>query len=130
MNIIDHIGKASGIDAAIYANTDAGTAQKVISLARYLLATDGQSLPGIAAWQYNHPLPYREGISEEVYHRLFNEVGFNESLQQNYFKNRGEALNSGAGIAYDSTTFSTDSENQLEARYGFYKAGDGLKTVK
>jgi transposase len=130
MNIIDHIGKASGIDAAIYANTDAGTAQKIISLARYLLATDGQSLPGIATWQYNHPLPYSEGISEEVYHRLFKEVGLNESLQQNYFKNRCEALNDGAGIAYDSTTFSTYSENQLEARYGFNKAGDGLKTVK
>jgi transposase len=130
MNIIDHIGTSSGIDAAIYANADSGTAQKIISLARYLFATDGQSLPGIATWQYNHPLPYGEGISEEVYHRLFNEVGLNESLQQNYFKNRCAALNSGSGIAYDSTSFSTYSENQLEARYGFNKAGDGLKTVK
>ena len=57
MNIIDHIGKASGIDDAIYANTDAGAAEKIISLARYLLATNGQSLPGILTWQYNHPLP-------------------------------------------------------------------------
>lgn len=130
MNIIDHIGTSSGIDAAIYANTDSGTAQKIISLARYLFATDGQSLLGIATWQYNHPLPYGEGISEEIYHRLFNELGLNESLQQNYFKNRCATLNSGSGIAYDSTTFSTYSENQLEARYGFNKAGDGLKTVK
>ncbi|GAU79996.1 transposase [Fusibacter sp. 3D3] len=130
MNIIDHIGKASGIDATLYANTDIGTAQKIISLARYLLASDGQSLPGIATWQYNHPLPYREGISEEVYHRLFKDVGLNESLQQNFFKGRCDELNGGAGIAYDSTTFSTYSENQLEARYGFNKANDGLKTVK
>lgn len=49
MDIIDHIGKASGIDEAIYANTDLGTAQKLLSLARYLLATDSQSLPGITA---------------------------------------------------------------------------------
>lgn len=47
MNIIDHIGKVSGIDDAIYTSTDVGTAQKIISLARYLLATDGQSLPGM-----------------------------------------------------------------------------------
>jgi transposase len=130
MNIIDHIGKVSGIDDAIYTSTDVGTAQKIISLARYLLATDGQSLPGIATWQYNHPLPYREGISEEVYHRLFKEVGLDESLQQNFFKNRCNVLKGGASIAYDSTTFSTYSENQLEARYGFNKAGDGLKSVK
>ena len=130
MNIIDHIGKASGIDDALYASTDVGTAQKIISLARYLLATNGQSLPGIATWQYNHPLPYKEGISEEVYHRMFKEVGLDESLQQSFFKSRCDVLNGGAGIAYDSTTFSTYSENQLEARYGFNKANDGLKTVK
>jgi len=47
MKIIDHIGKISGIDDAIYALADIGSAQKIISLARYLLATNGQSLPGI-----------------------------------------------------------------------------------
>lgn len=130
MKIIEHIGKVSGIDDAIYANTDLGSAQKIISVARYLLATDGQSLPGIATWQYNHPLPYTEGLSEEVYHRLFKEVGLDESLQQNFFKSRCDVLNGSAGIAYDSTTVSTYSENQLEARYGFNKSGDGLKVVK
>ena len=47
MDIISHIGTISGIDDAIYDNTDTGTAQKILSLARYLLATNGQSLPGI-----------------------------------------------------------------------------------
>jgi len=130
MNIIDHIGKVSGIDAAIYANTDVGTAQKVISLARYLLATNGQSLPGIHTWQYNHPLPYAEGITEDIYHNLFRNVGFDETLQQNYFLSRCSELNDGVAIAYDSTTISTYSENQTEARYGFNKSGDGLKSIK
>ena len=40
MEIIDHIGAASGIDDGIYDNTDIGTAQKIISIARYLLATN------------------------------------------------------------------------------------------
>ena len=35
MDIIDHIGKVSGIDEAIYENADRGTAQKILSLARY-----------------------------------------------------------------------------------------------
>jgi len=130
MNIIDHIGKVSGIDEAIYKNTDSGTAQKIISVARYLLATNGQSLPGILTWQYNHPLPYAEGISEDIYHNLFRSVGLDETMQQNFFLSRCAELGDGDAIAYDSTTVSTYSENQVEARYGFNKSGDGLKTIK
>jgi hypothetical protein len=130
MGIIDHIGKASGIDDALYAATDTGTAQKAISLARYLLATGGASLPGILTWQYNHPLPYEEGLSEDIYHELFHSIGLDETLQQNFFLSRCARLGDGSAIAYDSTTLPTYSENQLEARYGFNKGGDGLKTIK
>jgi hypothetical protein len=130
MKIIEHIGIVSGIDDALYAITDIGTAQKIISVARYLLATNGQSLPGILTWQYSHPIPYLDGISENVYHDLFNDVGTNESLQQNFFASRCTTLGDTATIAYDSTTFSTYSENQIEARYGYNKVGDSLKVIK
>ena len=88
MDIVDHIGKASGIDDAIYAATDQGTAQKIISLARYLLATNGQSFPGITTWQFTHPLPYEDGLSEDIYHDLFETVGRDESLIQSFFESR------------------------------------------
>ncbi len=130
MDIIDHIGKCSGIDDAIYASTDTGTAQKIISLARYLLATNGQTLPGIQTWQYNHPLPYEDGITEDVYHDLFVQVGMDEALQQSFFKCRADSMSDSDALAYDSTTISTYSANQNEARYGFNKAHDGLKTIK
>jgi transposase len=130
MELIDHIGAASGIDSGIYGNTDIGTAQKILSIARYLLATDGHSLPGILAWQFNHPLPYEDGISEDVYHDLFARVGRDESLQQGFFAHRCESVKERAVLAYDSTTISTYSENQIEARYGYNKAEDGLKTIK
>ena len=68
MEIIDHIGSVSGIDDGIYGSTDIGSAQKIISIARYLLATNGQSLPGILTWQFNHPIPYEDGITEDIYH--------------------------------------------------------------
>lgn len=42
MEIFGHIGNVSGLDDAIYSNTDIGTAQKILSLAKYLLATNGQ----------------------------------------------------------------------------------------
>lgn len=130
MDIIQHIGTVSGIDDAIYASTDLGTAQKIISLSRYLLATNGQTFPGIQTWQFNHPLPYAEGISEDVYHDLFVNIGFDESLQQNFFHERCQKLGEHDAIAYDSSTISTYSEQQNEARYGYNKAKDGLKTIK
>jgi transposase len=130
MDIIDHIGSVSGIDDAVYASADKGTAQKIISLARYLLATNGQSLPGILPWQYNHPLPYEDGITEDIYHNLFVSVGRDESLQQKFFKQRCDILSSKDALAYDSSTISTYSDNQNDARYGFNKAQDGLKTIK
>jgi hypothetical protein len=80
MELIDHIGSASGIDDGLYGNTDLGTARKIISIARYLLATNGQSLPGILTWQFNHQLPYEDGMTEDVYHDLFARVGRDESL--------------------------------------------------
>lgn len=130
MDIIDHIGSSSGIDAAIYNSTDTGTAQKLLSLARYLLATNGQSLPGITAWQYNHPLPYEYGFSEDVYHDLFEQVGRDESLMQNFFASRLSDADGTPLLAYDSTTISTYSGQIEEARYGFNKSKDGLETVK
>ena len=130
MDIISHIGAVSGIDSAIYGATDLGTAQKIISLARYLLATGGQTLPGILTWQFSHPLPYEHGLSEGIYHELFARIGREESLVQNFFASRVRDLSEKDAIAYDSTTISTWSEGQIEARYGFNKAGDGLRTIK
>jgi hypothetical protein len=130
MEIISHIGKSSGIDEGIYSNTDIGTAQKIISIARYLLATNGQTLPGILTWQFNHAIPYEEGITEDIYHDLFAQVGRDESLQQNYFASRAAEIKDRAVLAYDSTPISTYSDNQVEARYGFNKTGDGLKIIK
>lgn len=130
MEIIERIGVASGIDEGIYSNTDIGTAQKILSLARYLLANNGQTLPGILTWQFTHALPYEEGITEDSYHDLFVCVGRDETLQQNFFASRCATIKDRAVLAYDSTTISTYSENQIDARYGYNKSGDGLKTIK
>ena len=130
MDIIAHIGDVSGIDSAVYAAADLGTAQKIISLARYLLATGGQTLPGILTWQFSHPLPYVHGLTEGIYHELFARVGRDEGLVQNFFASRVHGLSEKDAVAYDSTTISTWSEGQIEARHGFNKAGDGLRTIK
>lgn len=130
MKIIDHIGKMSGADNAVYSATDEGTAQKIISIARYLLATEGSTLPGISTWQITHPVPYVYNISEDVYHDLFQQIGMNASIPYNFFYHNVESLPSNDVIAFDSTTISTYSNILASARYGYNKDGDGLKTVK
>lgn len=84
IDIISQIGKTSGIDAAVYGSTDQRTAQKILSLARYLLAPNGQILPRNTVWQYTHPLPYEDGMSEDIYHKLFSEVWRDEALMQSF----------------------------------------------
>ena len=52
------------------------------------------------------------------------------TLTEKFFASRVRDLSEKDAIAYDSTTISTWSEGRIEARYGFNKAGDGLRTIK
>ena len=85
MDFISYIGKASGIDGAIYTSMDQRAAQQILSLARYLLSTNGQSFPSITAWQFTQPIPFEDGLSEDLYHDLFETIGRDESLIQSFF---------------------------------------------
>ncbi|MCI9358382.1 MAG: transposase [Lachnospiraceae bacterium] len=129
-DILDHVGKVSGIDHALFSSTDYGTALKIISIARFLAASSGDSLPHIQTWQLTHPIPYEEGITEDIYYTLCRDVGKDETLRQSFFQERCRQLGSHPLTAFDSTTQSTYSGNQIDARYGFNKDKDGLKTIK
>ncbi|MCL1913103.1 MAG: hypothetical protein FWG10_04320 [Eubacteriaceae bacterium] len=69
-DILGHAGSASGIDEALLASTDNGTALKIMSIARFLVATGGGSLPHIETWQLTHPIPCAEGITEDICYEL------------------------------------------------------------
>ena len=129
-NILDYIGKKSQIDQNLYDIADIGDARKIISIARYLVSTGGHTLPAIEEWQLNHKLPYEDGITQKVYGELFEKIGFNTNLVQNYFKKRVNYCNTELIIAYDSSTLSTYSTNQEYARYGYNKEGLNLPTIK
>lgn len=70
-DILDWIGKASGIDNDLSLAFSDGEATKITSIARYWLATNGNTLPRIESWQIMHKLPYTQGISKDVYSDLF-----------------------------------------------------------
>ncbi|WP_320042999.1 transposase [uncultured Desulfobacter sp.] len=129
-DILEWVGKASGIDDDVYASFSEGDAAKILSIARYWIGSGGNTLPRLESWQVMHPLPYHEGITEDVYGNLFKNVGRNEEGVQRYFSARAEHLGKSPVVAFDSTTISTYSENQSEARQGFNKAQDGLNTIK
>ena len=128
--ILDFVGKQSGIDTCILRSLPQAEALKAISLARYLAACDRKTLPGIETWQLNHQIPYLEPLTERVYGTLFEQLGRNESWIQNYFRHIASTLEKEPALALDSTTFSTYSTNLMEARYGFNKDADGLPTIK
>ena len=128
--ILDFVGKQSGIDPCILRSLPQAEALKAISLARYLAACDRKTLPGIETWQLNHQIPYLEPLTERVYGTLFEQLGRNESWIQNYFRHIASTLEKEPALALDSTTFSTYSTNLKEARYGFNKDADGLPTIK
>ena len=128
--ILDFVGKQSGIDTCILRSLPQAEALKAISLARYLAACDRKTLPGIETWQLNHQIPYLEPLTERVYGTLFEQLGRNESWIQNYFRHIASTLEKEPALALASTTFSTYSTNLKEARYGFNKDADGLPTIK
>lgn len=128
--ILDFVGKQSGIDTCILRSLPQAEALKAISLARYLAACDRKTLPGIETWQLNHQIPYLEPLTERVYGTLFEQLGRNESWIQNYFRHIASTLEKEPALALDSTTFSTYSTNLKEARYAFNKDADGLPTIK
>jgi len=128
--ILSHVGRVSGIDKAVQRAMDRGDALKAVSIARYIVATDGGSLPEIEEWQLRHELPYRDGISEDVYHRLFEDLGCNETARQKLFIALNEGSEANDGIFYDSTTVSTYSKNIDGSRIGFNKDKDGLPVIR
>lgn len=129
-DILEWVGRASGIDLDVRSSFSEGDATKILSIARYWIGTGGNTLPRMESWQVMHDLPYREAITEDIYGELFKSVGCNEGGVQNYFSCRAARLDKSPVLAFDSTTISTYSENQSEARRGFNKDGDGLNTIK
>ena len=128
--ILDAIAKKCGIEEDIDDLLDTGSAQKLISCARFLTCTDGECLSHIETWQLTHPIPYAEGLSKDICHRLTAELCTDETFRQGLFAKRilrqeGEILI----VAFDASAVSTYSENQTDARYRFNKDKDGLKTM-
>ncbi len=129
--LCDFIGKKSGIDQDLFdVFSDVGMSQKAISIARFWLCTGGHSLPFIQEWQLNHKLPYKDGITEDIYHKLFEDIGLDFKTVQKYFKKRIEWCDCALLVACDSSPISTYSVNIGYATFGYdHDNGDNLPQI-
>lgn len=142
LDILDFVGKTTGIDSDLRtAITSAESDEpyvaelavnRILSLVRYWIGTDGSPVNGVEEWQKLHILP--EDLSEYICHELFDYTGSTEQLVQMYGRLRAARLGSCDCVAFDSTTRSTYSlyTNHPEARLnpGMNKAHDGLACKK
>ena len=124
IDILTMVGKHSGLDAAVRAAyPDGGIADKILSIAQYLVATGGDTIHNIDVWQYDHDLPYEFGMSEDVCYDLFESLGYDSTGEQRLF----ERLSAIGGpdqqvMAFDSTTVSTYADGlKPMARQGYNK---------
>lgn len=130
MDILEWIGRESGIDDDLLNSTDQGTAQKIISIARFWMANPDKAIRRIEEWQISHVLPYAEGLSEDICYALMKMLGQDISISQSYFRRRASHAVSRASVAVDSTTFSSYSEFLNDVRFGYNKDNNGLASVK
>ena len=142
LEILSFVGKTTGIDSDLSAAVSSAecnepraaelTVQRLLSLVRYWIGTDGSPVNGVGDWQKLHILPAE--LSEYTCHELFEYAGSTEHLVQMYGKLRSARLGSCDCVAFDSTTRSTYSlyTNHPEARFnpGMNKSHDGLACKK
>ena len=134
MSLLEWIGDVTGIDSdlkKVMPEAKYGPlAERISSIARFWVATGGDTLPDMYAWQVKHGIAPENMISESVYHDVFELLGTNENIIQNYFRLRASRMDSKDSVAYDSTTISTYSDSLTQARFGYNKEHDGLPTIK
>lgn len=88
MSLLDWAGETSGIDADLRAVFPSEMALRVVSIARFRLASEGASLSRLEAWGVTHPLPSPEPLTEEDCEALFDAVGRSEAAMDLFFRLR------------------------------------------
>ncbi len=121
-SLLSWVGRDSGIDddlrAAMPEETYGPLASRIIALARFWVATDGDTLPNLETWQLKHGITDENALTEGLCRRIFDLIGQDESIVQHCFRLRAGHINvMGGAAAYDSTTISTYSSNQGQARF-------------
>lgn len=126
LDIIAHVADKSGVSKQVLKAVpdDIGLRQKMLTLAWYGFASDGDTWPGIVNWstRYAGLLPYRDTpVSQDMYHDVFAYLGAHEEIKQTIFMIRAESMGKGELLALDSTTVWTESKQLISGRSAPHK---------
>lgn len=126
LDIIAHVAEKSDVARQVLKAVpdDIGLRQKMLTLAWYGFASDGDTWPGVTSWstRYSGLLPYRDTpISQDMYHDIFAYLGVHEQIKQTIFMIRAESMGKGELLALDSTTVWTDSKQLNSGRSAPHK---------
>ena len=112
MDMLEFVGKTTGIDRAVCNALSSSHAAKLLTIARFWASTH-DTLPHLEKWQIMHETPYPEGISEDCYYHFFQDLGRDEASRQRLFAALAALAGNSPTLAFDTTTISTYSENQV-----------------
>ena len=120
-DILEWVGKASGIDDDVHSSFSEGDAAKILSIARYWIGSGGNTLPRLEGWLVMHSLPYSAAITEDVYSDLLgpgedmNRIRIPENITAGLSPSVAAKLNE---LTKGGTCRKCASENCLSASHG------------
>lgn len=115
LDIIAHVAEKSDVTRQVMEAVpdDIDLRQKMLTLAWYGFASDGDTWPDIVSWsaRYAGLLPYRETpISQDLYHDVFVYLGAHEEIKQTIFMIRAKSMGEGELLALNAATNRTESK--------------------
>ena len=128
ISIIQHLSSISGVtdEVKIATGKDRGSAEKLLTLAWYPFATEGQTWTRAENWTQAHlqELPYSYGpITESIYQSFFYYIGQHEEIKWAIFIQRARRMGDGELLALDSTLIVCENSSVKDAKTTKNKAG-------
>ncbi len=131
-DILNWIGKESGIAADLRNCFSQAEAQKVDSIAQYWLVTDGDTIPHLESWQLTHALPYPHGLTEDLCSRLFNDLAlkYASSIQSLFSERAARCATNRPIIALDTSFVHAYTKSQDEFAVGLSNESGKQSSLK
>ncbi len=123
--LLERLGKESGIDLDLLAFLSGPDARKAISLARFWLVTEGAALSGMDFWQKMHP-SCASPVTEEETVELFETLGGSGSGVWEYFSARARELRSDDCLILETSVTACHPGHLPDVREGFDGETSGL----
>ncbi len=123
--LLDWACSESGLADALSAAYDKTTADKILTVAHFMVQTGG-SASAIEDWLLEHDAPYREGLSADSCYELFEQLGQDDTGMQNLFRKLSILIEDDEPLlAFVTTSPSSFYESDMTMASGYNKSCNG-----